>query len=129
MISVSPNRKWVLYFTEDYKLYKGNLLDGKTDLLLPYGWFLPTQWSSDNIHFASDLNPEGSILGSVDAPPSYPPGYFLGWIDTKRFIYIPTSAFTSKKNIHILVGELNKNTLLSYETNVTVPTVGIFRLP
>ncbi len=108
VISISPNREWVVYFTNNYKVYKGNLLDGSTDLLLPYRWFLPMQWSSDNIHFASDLNPEGSILSSVNTLPSEAPGYFLGWIDAKRFIYFPTSAFISRDDIHVLVGEVNK---------------------
>ncbi|MFZ5882031.1 MAG: hypothetical protein ACOY0R_21885, partial [Chloroflexota bacterium] len=65
VISVSPNREWILYFTEDYKLYKGNLLDGNTDLLLPYGWFLPMQWNSDSTHFAIGANASEALLGSV----------------------------------------------------------------
>lgn len=126
VISISPNREWVVYFSNDCQLYKGNLLDGSTDLLLPCRYFLPMQWSSNSMHFASDLNPEESILGSVSAPPNYAPGYFLGWIDAKRFIYIPTSAFMSKEDVHVLVGEVNKDTLLSYETNVTVPLMIYF---
>jgi len=121
VISISPNRKWIIYFTEGFKLYKGNLLDGNTDLLLPYRWFLPMQWSSDNIHFASDLNLEGSILGSVEAPPSYAPGYFLGWIDAKRFVYFSGSAYQNKADIELFIGEVEGETILSHESNVFVP--------
>ena len=123
IISISPNREWVVYFTNEYKLYKGNLLDGDTELLLPYRWFLPTLWSSDNIHFADLSNPEGNIFGSVNTPLGYPPGYFLGWIDAKQFIYFPPSAYASKDDIPILTGEINGETFISYETKVFVPNV------
>lgn len=123
IISISPNREWVIYFTEDYKLYKGNLLNGNTNLLLPYRYFLPMLWSSDNTHFANLENPEGNILGSVNAPLGYPPGLFLGWIDAKRFIYFPPSAYMNKDDIPVLVGEYDGETLSSYETKVFVPNV------
>lgn len=123
IISISPNREWVIYFTEDYKVYQGNLLNGNTNLLLPYRYFLPMLWSSDNTHFATLENPEGNILGSVNAPPGYPPGLFLGWIDAKRFIYFPLSAYMKKDDIPVLVGEYDGETLSSYETKVFVPNV------
>lgn len=123
IISISPNREWIVYFTNEYQLYKGNLLDGNTELLLPYRWFLPTLWSSDNIHFADLANPEGNILGSVNAPPGYPPGHFLGWIDTEQFIYFPPSAYASKDDIPVFVGEINGKMVNSYETKVFVANV------
>ncbi len=123
IISISPNREWVIYLTEDYKLYKGNLLDGNTNLLLPYRYFLPMLWSLDNIHFAHLSNPEGNILASVKAPPGYPPGQFLGWIDRERFIYFPYSTSMNKDNIPVLVGEVNGENIKTYETKVFVPHV------
>lgn len=49
VLSVSPNREWALYLADGYELYKGNLLDGSTELIKPHWYFLPTQWSSDNM--------------------------------------------------------------------------------
>lgn len=115
VISVSPNREWVIYFADDCKLYKGNLLDGSTELLIPCWYFLPMQWSSDNRHFGSASNPQ-AIIGSVDMPLGLLPGYFMGWIDAKQFIYFPS--FT--ENTQILVGEINQSILLSYKSNITV---------
>lgn len=126
VVSISPNREWVVYFTKDYQVYKGNLLNGNTDLLLPYGWFLPMQWSSNNIYFANNANPAEPILGSVDTLPGYAPGYFLGWIDAKRFIYFPPFAYVNKEDIQIFVGETGKDTILSYESNVFVPNVSSY---
>jgi hypothetical protein len=123
MISVSPNREWAIYFTEEYRLYKGNLLDGNSAPLLPYGWFLPTQWNSDSTYFAIGANASEALLGSVDASPGYPPGYLIGWIDAKRFVYFPLSAYMSKDNIPVLVGEIDGKALSSYETKVFVPNV------
>jgi hypothetical protein len=126
VISISPNREWVLYFSNDCQLNKANLLDGRADLLLPCRYFLPMQWSSNSMYFASDLNPEDSLLGSVGAPPNYTPGYFLDWIDATHFMYIPASAFMSQEDRRILVGEVNQDMLLIYETNVTVPLMSYF---
>jgi hypothetical protein len=120
VLSVSPNREWVIYFTEDYQLYKGNLLNENKEILLPYGWFLPMQWSSDNTHFANNGNSAEPILGSVDAPPGYIFRSFVGWIDAKRFIYIPNSA-ESQENIQLLIGEIDEGIIVSYRTNVFVP--------
>lgn len=116
VLSVSPNREWVIYFANDCKLYKGNLLDGSTELLIPCWYFLPMQWSSDNKHFGSGSNPQ-AIIGSVDKPLGLLPGYFIDWIDAKRFIYFSSFA----ENTQILVGEINQGILLSYKSNVTVP--------
>jgi hypothetical protein len=120
MISISPNREWAIYFTEDYKVHKGNLLDGSTELLLPGLYYLPMQWSSDNIHFANGANPAEPILGSVNTPPGYIFGAFIGWIDAKRFIYIPNPA-ERQENIQLLVGEIEEKIILSYKSNVFVP--------
>jgi hypothetical protein len=114
VLSVSPNREWALYFADGYKLYKGNLLDGSAELLMPYGYFLPTRWSSDNMRLED-------FLGSIDAPPTIPPGSFLGWIDAKRFIYFLDSACKNNDDIQIFVGEINGETVLSYESNVFIP--------
>jgi hypothetical protein len=122
VISVSPNREWVIYFTEDYKLYKGNLLDGSTELLLPYGYFLRVQWNLDSTYFAGGGSPvDHPIFGSVDMPPGYPPRHFLGWIDAKRFIYILNSA-ESQANAQLLVGEFDGKIILSYESKVFIPS-------
>lgn len=120
VVSVSPNREWVVYFANDCQLYKGNLLDGSTELLLPCKYHLEIQWNLDNMHFASGAYPEESIFGSIDSPLGYPPGYFLGWIDAKRFLYFPASA-RSKENIQLLVGEIDGEIILSYESNVFIP--------
>jgi hypothetical protein len=122
VLSVSPNREWVIYFTEDYKLYKGNLLDGSTELLLPGLYYLPMQWSSDSTHFANSGSSVEPILGSVDAPPGYIFRVFIGWIDAKRFIYVPNSA-EGQENVQLLVGETKGAMLSSYETKVFVPTI------
>jgi hypothetical protein len=126
VLSVSPNREWVIYFADDCKLYKGNLLDESTEMLLPCGYFLPMEWSSDNIHFADTKTPTGTILGSVDTPLGFPPGYFVGWIDAKRFIYIPGTAYHKKEDIPVLVGETDGKTLRAYETKVFVPPYSYF---
>jgi hypothetical protein len=124
VVSVSPNRERIVYFANDCQLYKGNLLDGKSELLLPCdAYYLPMQWSSDNMHFSGNESPRGSILGSFNGVSGYPPGYFVGWIDAKRFIYFPFSAYTSKNDIPILVGEIDEETLSSYETRVFVPNM------
>jgi hypothetical protein len=121
VVSVSPNREQIVYFANDCQLYKGNLLDGKSELLLPCdAYYLPMQWSSDSMHFSGNESPRVSILGSVNGVSGYPPGYFLGWIGAKRFIYFPASA-KSKENIQFLVGEIAGKTILSYESNVFVP--------
>jgi hypothetical protein len=121
VISISPDRRWVIYLTHEYKLYKGNLLNGKTDMLLPYGWFLPMQWSSDGTHFANNGSSVEPILGSVDIPPGYIFRVFIGWIDAKRFIYVPNSA-ENQENIQLLVGEIDGEIILSYESKVFVPS-------
>lgn len=126
VLSISPSREWVIYFADDCKLYKGNLLDGNTELLLPCGYFLPMLWSSDNIYFADRENPTGSILGSVNASLGYPPGYFVGWIDEKRFIYFLGTVYKNKEDIQIFVGEIGGDTILSYRSNVFVPNVPPF---
>ncbi len=126
VLSISPNREWVVYFTNDCQLYKGNLLDGSTELLLPCGYFLPMLWSSNNIHFADRENPTGSILGSVNASLGYSPGYFVGWIDEKRFIYFLGTVYKNKEDIQIFIGEIGGETILSYESNVFVSNVAPF---
>lgn len=119
VLSVSPNREWIVYFAKDYKLYKGNLLDGSTELLLPYGWFLPMQWNSDSTHFANSGSSVEPIWGSVDTPPGYIFRVFIGWIDAKRFIYVPNSA-ENQENIQLLIGEIEGKIILSYESNVFI---------
>jgi hypothetical protein len=117
VLSVSPNREWAFYLADGYELYKGNLLNGSTELIKPYWYFLPTQWNSDNMRLES-------FLGSVDAPPSIPPGFFLGWIDAKHFIYIPDSVERrGQVNVQFLVGEIDGGTVLSYESNVFIPNI------
>lgn len=123
VISISPNREWVVYFSNDCQLYKGNLLSGSTDLLLPCRYFLPMQWSSDNMHFASGANPEGSIFGSIDTLLNYASWHFLDWIDAQRFIYFPASSYNNKEDIQIFVGEISGETILSYKSNVFIPNV------
>ena len=123
VISISPNREWVIYFSKDCQLYKGNLLDGSTDLLLPCRYFLPMQWSSDSMHFASGANPEGAIFGSIDAPLNYAPWHFLDWIDPQRFIYFPASSYNNKEDIQIFVGEISGETILSCRSNVFIQNV------
>ena len=66
-----------------------------------------------------------SFLGSIDAPPSIPPGYFLGWIDAKRFIYFLDSACKNNDDIQIFVGEIDGDIVLSYESNVFIPNPNI----
>jgi hypothetical protein len=127
VVSVSPNREWIVYFANDCQLYKGNLLDGKSELLLPCdAYYLPMRWSPDSIHFSSNESPRGSILGSVNRVSGYPPGYFLGWIDAKRFIYIPATAYHKKEDIPVLVGEIDGEILYTYETKVFTPPYSYF---
>ncbi len=127
IISISPNRERIVYFADDCQLYKGNLLDGSTELLLPCdAYYLPMRWSPDSIHFSSNESPTGSILGSVDGVSGYPPGYFVGWIDAKRFVYFLGTVYNNKDDIQIFVGELDGETVLSYESNVFVPNVAPF---
>ena len=126
VMSISPNREWIIYFADDCKLYKGNLLDGSTELLLPCEYYLPMRWSSDNIHFSGNESPRGSILGSVNGVLGYPPGYFVGWIDAKRFVYFSGLAYQNKADIQLFTGEVEGETILSYESNVFVPNVPPF---
>jgi hypothetical protein len=84
---------------------------------------LPARWSSDNIHFINGGNPDQTVLGTVNKPPASIPGYFLGWIDAKRFIYIPYSSSPVQENIQILVGEIGGETLLTYKSDVFVPDI------
>lgn len=83
-------------------------------------------WSSNNIHFADRENPTGSILGSVNASLGYSPGYFVGWIDEKRFIYFLGTVYKNKEDIQIFIGEIGGETILSYELNVFVSNVAPF---
>jgi hypothetical protein len=126
VISVSPGGNWVVYFTNSYQLYSGNLVDGSTQLYLPYLYCLPTQWSSNNIHFVNGRHPEQPVLGSVDAPPVSIPGFFLGWIDAKRYIYFPDTSFPTKEDIQILVGEISGETLLTSQSNASVPAIYLY---
>jgi hypothetical protein len=123
VISVSPNGDWVVYHTNNYQVYQGNLVDGSANLYLPYMYCLPARWSSDNIHFINGGNPDQTVLGTVNKPPASIPGYFLGWIDAKRFIYIPYSSSPVQENIQILVGEIGGETLLTYKSDVFVPDI------
>jgi hypothetical protein len=124
LMSVSPDGNWVVYFTDNFKVYGGNLADGSAQLYLPYVDCTPTYWSSDNIHFIYGRHIIGQpILGSIDTSPASIPGFFLGWIDAKRYIYFPNSSFPNKENIQILVGEIGGGTLVTYQSNASVPTV------
>jgi len=61
------------------------------------------------------------MLGSVDALPVVTPGYFLGWIDAKHYIYSASPLL--KENVQILVGEVGGETLVTYRSNVFIPAV------
>jgi hypothetical protein len=123
VMSVSPNGDWVVYHTNDYQVYKVNLVDGTVNLYLPYMYCLPTHWSSDNIHFINGGNPEQSVMGTVNKRPASIPGFFLGWIDERRYIYFQNSAFLTKENIQILVGEIGEKTLLTSQSNISIPDI------
>jgi len=123
VMSVSPNGNWGVYHTNDSQVYIGNLVDGSSHLYLPYMYCLPAHWSSDSIHFINGGNPDQPLLGTVDKSPAFAPGYFLGWIDAKRFIYIPYSSSPVQENIQILVGEIVGETLLTYKSNVSIPDI------
>ncbi|MEW5941130.1 MAG: hypothetical protein AB1750_15810, partial [Chloroflexota bacterium] len=127
LASISPNREWIVYFANEHELYKGNLLNGDTELelLMQFNWVLPMLWSPDSKYFASSTDLPGmSILGSVNTPPGFAPGYFVGWIDEKRFIYFPALARNQDK-FRLLVGKMEGETVLSYESNVVLLTSGI----
>ena len=123
VMSVSPNGDWGVYFTEEYQVYRGNLVNGSTQLYLPHTDCSPAHWSSDSVHFIYGGLTGKPVLGSVDAPSGSIPVFFFGWIDSKRFIHIPYSSYPIKENIQILVGEIGGKTLLTYESNVYVPDI------
>lgn len=123
LMSVSPDGNWVIYFTNNQQLYTGNLENGSTKLSMPYRYYLPRQWSKDSIHFVDGQSPESAILGSVNTPPGSIPGFTLGWIDEKRYIYFSDSSFPIKENAQILVGEITGETLLTYQSNIPVPPI------
>jgi hypothetical protein len=123
VMSVSQNGNWGVYHTNDYQVYIGNLVNGSSHLYLPYMYCLPEHWSSDNIHFINGGNPDQPLLGTIDKSPAFAPGYFLGWIDTKRFIYISYSSSPIQESVQILVGEINGDTLLTYKSNISIPDI------
>jgi WD40-like Beta Propeller Repeat len=122
VMSVSPNGKWAVFFTNDLQIFSVNLADGTTHFYPqsepPYIYCLPALWSSDNIHFAGG-DPEQSVLGSSDTSLAFIPSYFVGWIDARRYIYFLNIVPTTE-NIQLLVGEIGGETLLTYKSNISI---------
>lgn len=129
VISISPNRERAIYFTNDSKLYSANLLNGNTELLTPVTLsFLPHQWSLDSAYFSDTEISHRSVIGSASIDSAlnyifYLKSYFKGWIGERRFIYFHSLASVDvmdTMDTHVFVGEINNDTLLSYESNITI---------
>ena len=91
MATVSPDGNWIIYNNNDeYAFYIGDLRTGNTQLYEPktFAFHYDWGWSPDSKHFIYRTSGKKLYLGSVNGSPELiGKGDFLGWIDSKRYLY------------------------------------------
>ncbi len=124
LMSISPDGKQAIYITYDDQVYRGSLLDGSTQRYLPHSDCGPAFWSPDSNYFVyGGRIASPTILGSTNAPPAPLPGFFWGWIDAKRYIYHAEAISVAQDSVRILVGEIDRGQLITYQSNVSIPKI------
>jgi hypothetical protein len=118
--SLSPDGT-LLFYSRDPEVYIGHLRDGHTQLV-GTGCSSVGYWSPDSRYFIyEDKNLAyfiGSVDGSLPIPISKPD--FIGWIDANHYAYRSLSSDLKERN-KILIGEINGESVLTYETEIFLP--------
>jgi len=118
----SPNGNWIVYERKE-SLYVGNLSDGHVQsyALNNIDYCLPILWNTESTHFIYGRYKE-KFLGTVNnLPIPIDNIFFLGWVDTNRYIYYIQSKNNNKAERDVLVGELIEKPVLIYESDIFLP--------